>query len=407
MTGKTGHSAGARYFYLSYVPAPARDERLLGDPWVRRFFDDLNMAIDDQPGDRLRLHGFADFIVRRSEDRPRLRKIALAEAEVFVPLYSPDYLNREDLRKERESFRRKLINAGRSVDGDNMLPVLWTPLPSPAHVSEQARALTVAADLEAYAANGMSALCRMRTFHSEYQAVLSRLARHIVVTAERSPLSPAQPANEPVDVPASKPSEVPFLAVVIAPDRDEPPSDRTKLNGYFGTRVAHWRPFSNRSPIVDDVTAAVQRLRMPIEVGEFVPGEGQFADCPGVLMIDPYVVVTKNGPETLRAAVGCIRNWVGVAVIVDEGAAGQGAQPTDLAERVIKMFPDAANVSTFTSHDDWRVGIHNLVDRMRRRYLDERPAYPPKGPPPPRPRLFEGRPPDERPGDQSGPGRTE
>lgn len=408
MTVVPGHSVGARYFYLSYVPAPAQEERFRGDHWVRRFYHDLNLAIDGQPGDRVRLQGFADFMVRRPEERPAQRKLALAEAEVFVPLYSPDYLNREDLRKEREAFRRKLISAGRSVHGENMLPVLWTPLPSPSHAADHERALAVAADIEAYRINGLSALCRMRTFHSEYQAVLNRLAGHIVATAERFPLRPAEPAPEPVDVPWSQPSEVPFRAVVLAPDRDEDPHHRAEQNGYFGARAHQWRPFGRHPAIVKDVAAAVQLLRMPIEVTEFVPGGGLFTHCPGLLLIDPHVVATRDGPETLRAAVESLRSWVGVAVIVDDSVPEHATRAAGLVDRVAAMFPPGASLATFTNHDDWRTGVHTLVGRLRRRYLDERPVYPPKGQPPPRPRLFEGRPPpDERSDEQPGPGRTE
>jgi hypothetical protein len=387
--------AGPRYFYLSYMSAPSRDERFLGDPWIRRFYHELVGAIAAEPGDRLRLPGFADFTVRKPEDRPEHRRLALAGAEVFVALYSPDYLNSEELRKEREFFRQKLINVGRPADGDNVLPVLWSPLQSPAHSIDREQAELVAADVKAYTDNGLSALCRMRTYHNDYQAVLGRLARQIVSVAEGDPLRPIPSAVEPVDVPRSRLSEVPFLAVVLAPDQNGSSPDRAQSNGYFEARARHWQPFYHGPPIVTDVAAEVQRLRMPIEISEFSPGGNVFENAPGLLLIDPYIVAGPNGPEIVRAAVACLRSWIGVAIVADENSPSGGAR--ELAGRVAAMFPDTANVTVFSTYDDWRTAIHTLVERLRRRYLMERPAYPPVGRPSPRPRLFEGRPPpDER-----------
>lgn len=384
-------SAGARYFYLSYVPVPPQDDRTVGDHWVRRFYHDLNLAIDGRPGTRLRRQGFADFTVRRVEDRPEQKRIALAEAEVFVALYSPDYLNREDSRKEREWFRQRLIRAGRPADGDNILPVLWTPSPAAVHSSDQARAVVMATDVDAYVVNGMSALCRLQIYQSAYREVLGRLAQHIVDTAEGAPLQPAGLTQEPTQVPASPPSEVPFLAAVITPDRVRVALDASRLNGYFGARAGQWQPFHERPPVVDDVTTAVQRLRMPVDVRDFVPDLGLFDGCPGVLMIDPWVVDSEDGPEVVAAAVRCLKSWVSVVVIADESGPDYHSHGVQLIERLMDMFPGHVSPLAFTTYDDWRSGIQNLVQRMRRRYLDERPAYPPPGRPIIRPRLSDGR----------------
>ncbi|MEO3747887.1 TIR-like protein FxsC [Plantactinospora sp. B5E13] len=407
MSHEATPAPGSRYFYLSYVAAPRQDDRTLGDHWVRRFYHDLNLAIDGRPGTRLRRQGFADFTVRRLEDRPEQKRIALAEAEVFVALYSPDYLNREDSRKEREWFRQRLVRAGRPIDGDNILPVLWTPSPAAVHAADQARALVLAAGVDVYAVNGMSALCRLQSFQAAYKDMLNRLAQHIVDTAEHHPLQPVEPAREPAEVPTSRPSEVPFLAVVIAPEQALVGADPAHLNGYVGARADRWRPFDGRPPVVDDVSTAVQRLRMPVEVRDFLPDTGLFEGCPGVLLIDPQVVETESGREVVRAAADCLRRWVGVVFIADESVRRRRPDGPPLLERAVGLLPDAASPSIFTTHDDWRSGIHNLVQRMRRRYLDERPAYPPPGRPISRPRLWDSRLPPDVSDDQPRSGRTE
>jgi hypothetical protein len=404
MTMAIGQSHGARYYFLSYASAPKADERFAGDPWVRRFYHDLNAAIKGRPGDRLWLPGFADFTVESPRDRPNQRRIALAEAEVFVPLYSPEYLNREELRQEREAFRRRMANAGRPAEGDNLLPILWAPCPSASHVEERDRALAVAPNIRAYAEHGMSALCRHRLYHSQYQTIMVRLAEHIVDIAERFPMSPGALVQDPVDAPHTRPSEVPFLAVIIAPESEEGRRDRAQHNGYFGTRAAEWRPFSHGAPVIRDVETAVHRMRMPIKTAEFVPDVELFANCPGLIMIDPCIVATPDGQETLRRAVSCLRSWVSVAILVDEHGAGR--RPAEaVINQLREQFRDADRVD---DHAAWQVEVNNLVERARRRFLADRQAFPPAGSYSSRPRLFEGRPPpaanfDEQPG----PGRME
>ncbi|WP_432897507.1 TIR-like protein FxsC [Micromonospora matsumotoense] len=377
---------GARYFFLSYVPPPTPNDRTLGDHWVRRFFYDLHLAIDGQPGARLRRRGFADFTVRPPQDRAEQRRLALAEAEVFVPLYSPDYLNRNDSRREREWFRQRLLRAGRAVDGDNILPVLWTPSPAAVHALDQSWALALATDVDAYVAHGMSALCRLQKYQGAYKEVLGRLARHIVETAERTPLQPAEPPSGRTDVPPSPSSEVPFLSVVLAPDLLPHPGRR---NGRLPAHAEHWRPFHDRRPVVDDVTDAAQQLRMPIDVRSFVPDVDLFRGCPGILIIDPWVVETEDGTAAVRAAVDCLHGWVGVAVVIDESAPGHRAHARGLLDRTVALLPATVRPLAVTTYDEWQVGIRGLVGRMRRRYLDAGPAYPPPGPPITRPRLWE------------------
>lgn len=391
MTTAISQSHGARYYYLSYASAPRVDERFAGDPWVRRFYYDLNAAIKELPGERLWLPGFADFMVEPPRERPNQRKIALAEAEVFVPLYSPEYLDREEFRKEREAFRRRLVKASRPTEGENLLPVLWEPCRSASHAADQAHALSVAPDLTDYAEQGMSALCRLKIYLAPYREILGRLAEHIVDTAERSPMSPGAVVQDPVDAWQPRFSEVPFLAVIIAPETDEHRRDRAGRNGYFGSRTGEWRPFQHGGPVVRDVEAAVHRMRMPIRAAEFVPDPDLFANCPGLLMIDPYIVDTEDGRETLRHAVACLRGWVSIAILVDDNAPPHTAD-SDVVKQVRAQFSGA---DRFGNHEDWRIEVHSLVERARRRFLASRPAFPPAGPPPSRPRLFDGRPPPD------------
>lgn len=384
--------AKARYFFLSYAPVNPPQERTQVDHWVRRFYVDLTAAIRSSTGARLPNPGFADFTVRAPKDWQTEKRIALGEAEVFVPLYSPEYLDRSESINEREAFRRKLINAGRAPD-ENILPVLWSPLTASGHRQDLASALATVAHREAYVVNGLSSLCRHRLYRVEYEAVVRELAGRIVQIAEHFPLQLAEPEPEDVQLPAPRPSEVPFLTAVIASGGPVPESAPAALNGYQPARPEGWHPFAGQPPVIRDVTAAVQRLRMPNDVREFVLDEKLFQQCPGLLLIDPYISETAAGVEVVQRAVRCLRNWVGVAVVADGSAPQHWPRGAALTRRVLEMLP--ATALSYTSPEEWRAGVHGLVDRCRRRYLDEAKVYPPPGPSTGRQRLSDGGPPSD------------
>lgn len=386
MTPDRGGPAEARYFYLSYAPTPSPDDRFQGDHWVRRFYADLNAAIDEQPGRRTRRPGFADFIVPPSADRQAQRQRALTEAEVFVPLYSPDYLNRHESRRERDLFRQRVVRAGRASDGANILPVLWTPSALTAHRSEQARALAIASDVEAYAESGLSALCRLQIYQAEYRRIVRRMAGHIVEAAATSPLQAAAATAQQLAVPPPPTAEVPFRAVLITSDWTPSTGDATMLNGY-ATR-SRWSPFSGAPPVVDDLVVAVERLRMPPRVHDFVPAGDLFERCPGIIVIDTRVIGAA-GLDVIREAVGCLRSWVGVVLIADAAAPDHDTHGVTLLHQAAGLFPAHTGLVAVTGYDEWRAGITGLVHRMRRRYLAEHPAYPPPGRTIPRPRLWD------------------
>ncbi|MEU4155503.1 TIR-like protein FxsC [Actinoplanes sp. NPDC026670] len=404
MTLGRGPQADARYFYLSYAPTPSPDDRFQGDHWVRRFFDDLNEAINRQPGRLNRRPGFADFTVTSTENRQTQCDHALDEADVFVPLYSREYLDRPESRREREWFRKRMVRAGRPADGANILPVLWTPSPRIAHRLDQDRALVIAPDVEAYAESGMSALCRLKIYETDYQNVLHRMARLITETAGNLPLQAMSETLPPATSLPQPPADIPFRTVLITADW-APPADAPSMNGY-GSPGRSWRPFTGQPPIVDDIIVAVERLRMPARIHDFVPDGNLFERCPGIIMIDTRVI-DAAGLDVIAEAVSCLRNWVGVVLIADGSAPDHRTHGAGLLDRTAGLFPPAAGLVQVTNYDEWRSGIPGLIYRMRRRYLDEHPAYPPPGRPIRRPRLWDSGSPTREGNDDHPSGPTE
>jgi hypothetical protein len=148
------------------------------------------------------------------------------------------------------------------------------------------------------------------------------------------------------------------------------------------------------------VENTVAHLRMPIRTLEFVPDPALFENCPGLLLIDPQVASTPDGRETLRHAAESLRSWVGIAVL--------SSRRDGSVDIVTKQFHGARNMITFDSHDDWRNEVRGMVGRARRRFLTDRPSFPPGGPPLRRPTLREDdSDPDAGTGEPPPPGRME
>ncbi|MEE3918933.1 hypothetical protein V2I01_12355 [Micromonospora sp. BRA006-A] len=138
MTSERPTLPGPPYFFLSYVPRRHTTTAPRATTGSAAYYHDLNLAIDGRPGDRVRRQGFADFMVRPPEaDGTKTHRAGRGRG--VRPAVSPDYLNRDDSRREREWFRQRLIRAGRPPDGDNILPVLWIPSPAALHAPDQSR----------------------------------------------------------------------------------------------------------------------------------------------------------------------------------------------------------------------------------------------------------------------------
>src|SRR5258705_5774064 len=85
------------YFFLSYAhsPPPSDDIQTDTDHWVRIFYEDLCAEVKRlaQPDTGMDIGFFDPLIPPGSDWKVHLARY-LGAAEVFVPLYSPGYLNR-------------------------------------------------------------------------------------------------------------------------------------------------------------------------------------------------------------------------------------------------------------------------------------------------------------------------
>ncbi|MCW6004258.1 TIR domain-containing protein [Micromonospora sp. CPCC 205371] len=362
------------YFFLSYAhPAPSSEYTPAdADPWVRVFFEDLcgEVRRHAQPASGMEIGVFDQQLPMGSDVKAALAT-ALSDAQVFVPLYSPDYFSRSWPLREHQSFLDRVAAPGSPDTQRHILPVLWIPFPSWDETPEVRRALALGAGIPAYAENGMRALCMLAPYRDDYTRLLERIAGQIVNLTERLPLhaSPAPRLDEVTHAPVPKgaDAETPFVVAVTAPAG----TDRQAL------------------PFTQHAASTAERLGFRAQVEAYSDGSGLFARAPGVLLIDPWAAAGPGGIQALRAATKDLPDWVVPVVIADRDDPRYDERGARLADEVMDMLTAAglerakrvAQVKEFVDI------MPNIVTQARRQYLRNARVHPPEGSQTTRPSL--------------------
>ena len=188
----------APVFFLSYwrPDPPGAGAGPAPDRFVRRFFDDLAEDVDALTGSLPGRHpGFLD-LPGGAARLPRLLAAA-GTCEVFVALLSQPYLTRSAwCAREWDLFsRRRVVRRGADA-GDPLIPVLWAPAgPLPPGVDPYVPARLPASLLAGYRTAGLLGLLRSGR-ETEYQAVVWRLAQHVVRIRRCCRVEPLHQASE-------------------------------------------------------------------------------------------------------------------------------------------------------------------------------------------------------------------
>ena len=387
MTGRrpaaTRDSRGL-YFFLSYANPGRRGES--SAYWVRSVFDDLCRAVRRRSSSPERWDlGFVDQLVAPRERSTAVSR-ALGTTEVFVPLYSLRYLRSAGPMNERATFLAR-IEPGRAED--HVVPVLWEPPLTNKVVAEFDEAVALAPHVAEYAASGLLGLRRMSSYRESYDALLGILSERIVQAAETTPIGAG--AVRPVAATDLEPAEAAFVVVVLAPTVDDLPHGRR--GDVYGARPADWRPFgpAQAEPVGDLAARGPVSHRFATDVVDFGVDEHPFRDCPGFLLIDPWILDTPNGRERLRRALDRLPVWAMPLIIADERDAQYGDRGRWLSDEATSMcgagrqrllwrrdIRDANLFDEFVSQ--WVVVANRHYDRHFR-------PRPSGGPYPGRPRL--------------------
>jgi FxsC-like protein len=361
------------YFYLSHARAPS----MVVDHWVRTFYEDLLACVGDLAPHNLELEiGFADFMPP-GPDREAAIDRAVGGARVFVPLYSPEYLDAPP--RDRAMFIDRLLAGGSEKSGHTQ-PVLWVPCPPGRTFPDLALATELGADVPGYARHGLSAMCRLKGHAENYHRVVRRLAERIIEAADVAPPAVAL-TRPPVEVTVASQADVSFVIAVIAPMESRLPPRRQAM--CYGPRSTGWRPFRNSQalPIAEHTAHVAARFMMPTRVVDFAAGDNRLDTSPGVILIDPWMLAHDGGRAVLRAAFEALRQWVHLVVVVDR-TDPQYDIGSALAADVMRMGSGSSGHKLVRDVREFEQQIGRLIARTRRSYLNRPLKAGPEAPPP-------------------------
>jgi FxsC-like protein len=381
------------YFYLSHSHWPTPDGR-----WLTQFYEDLRAAVRQRAAPTHGIgEGFMDSLPA-GQSREEAIMAALASAHVFVPLYCPEYLERALSLGERASFRHRLQLAGLDVAGEHMQPVLWAPVePSLMSLPDMERVRQLAAGVattapeaaRTYLSVGLEEMSRLNIHWPNYRVVVNYLAQVIVDIAENVSLPPTPglalvPVGEPLHPAATStlddlttPTGTPFVITVIAPVMGGLPPLR--IPDTYGYEPWMWRPFGSQLdlPVAEYAADTARGLRMPVRIVDLELAIGAFAECPGMVFLDPWLLLTDERDD-LQTALAGLPDTVTVVVLADRN----DAQFPDLGSRLVThlfalLSGGPRHIVAVSDVADFLERIPGLVARTRRRFLRSR--RPPDG----------------------------
>ncbi|MBO3752250.1 TIR domain-containing protein [Streptosporangiaceae bacterium NEAU-GS5] len=394
MTGQTSRTLEQRpYFFLSYahVPRHGPDDDIDPDIWVVTLFDDLCthiMQLTDVP---LGGHpGFMDRDSRKPGQWVLTRDEALATCRVFVPLFSPRYFPSLDCGREWSVFVRR--PPGRRGPAEAIVPALWAPVPAD-RVPAVARNLP-AIDFNAgdrYSEFGFYGLIKLARHRPDYYQAISRLAKRIIETYERTRL----PVGERRIVADADSAFTDIYAErvvrisVLAPDMNDVPPGRTTY--YYGRTALEWNPYRES---VNEPLA--QRLALELELREIHADIGTFADhmaqmsaehsaSPGILVIDPWALLNPSVREGLTRYLSLFSESRTHILVPWNPADPETIERQEQLEAIL-LETLGGGVPRVPS-DLLTLALEKTLHDVVRAYFTKAPAHPPPGEPLERPRL--------------------
>jgi FxsC-like protein len=307
---------GPLSYFLSYAPPGPFAASVQPEPDrnVRDFIADLNRAIGQQAHVQPdQIHAYYDQEIPPGADRNEWLRRAIGEAEVFVPLCSPNYFSRSWPGRELASFQIRLERAKAEDSADRIVPVLWAPTHDPSYDRYIQEALAIAKFEPRYEKNGIRGLQDLTSYHAAYNSVVANVAQRIATQFTESPLPPSQvPAIDQVSSAFREPLGN-FDILVAAPTLSSVPPGRSPEN--YGTARADWRPFPGQQlPLAEYARQTAQRLDFQVDILPAGPAADPARRDAGLLLIDPWFLdgqgSADEGRGALESAMRQLPGWV-------------------------------------------------------------------------------------------------
>jgi FxsC-like protein len=295
------------YFVLSRAGTAHDESGWASDHFVEKVFVDLCKAVESRWKRVRSRSGYLDpgpGIASGETDH------AVSTAEVFIALRSAGHTDDDHVAALLRLFRTRASGVPADHAAEPPVWVLhWEP-PAGGDAEGSGWLVDALASHSDYARVGLAGLARLTTFHESYTKLLDLVGQRIVDVAERSSSIRTDAEAPGSAVAASLGQDTPpamtngdrtFVVAVLAPHRGDVPAGRDAEP--YGSNAIDWRPFgkSQTRPVAWHVATGFPAGS--VEVVNCNPDEDQFAGRPGVLLVDPWIVMTPSGRERLVKAV--------------------------------------------------------------------------------------------------------
>ena len=165
----------------------------------------------------------------------------------------------------------------------------------------------------------------------------------------------------------------------------------------YGDSSTQWRPFPQQEvPLAEYARRIAERLDFRVELigigdsGEPVPSK------PGIVLIDPWLLASKDGRRALRSAVHNLRPWVLPLLVLSpptDRATGELAQQArDILSATLPTESLHRAPRSVNSLKDFVSIVPMLVAEAERQYFRRNRVAVPLRPPPKRPILSDAAP---------------
>jgi FxsC-like protein len=404
-------TATAPYFFLSYAHRSRDDGRDEGEPdaWVSDLFNDLDRAVTERVGlPRGRHSGYMDRERRTGNDWPIGVVQALTTCRVLLPLYSGRFFADEYCGREWNFF----VSRARDTAAQEaaIVPAVWEPV-EPGRLPEAARAAQSRhRGSEGYEASGLYELIKLSRYRTQYEEAVTALAGRIVAMAVRLPAGEAlavdyqrlESAFGRAGQARAAVADKPLRITVIAPRRDQLPSERSQ-SAWYGTTALEWKPYDPASgaTVAGEATALARSLEFRAEVGELSQHEkdllsGDPRSGPQILIVDPWALLVPPIQQLLHRLDSRHLPWVQVLIVWnaadDESRNSEDKLRVALDATLRQKLKEVAVTSATAargvpSQAAFEVVLGQLIGAAARRYLNHAAAHPPRGELVERPRI--------------------
>jgi len=383
-----GSPDGTLPFFLSYArlgPEALRAPRTAGiapgSDEVGRFFLRLAERVAEHIGGDPTAMGFYDRQVTYPSDVRDALATALGRAQVFVPLYSPGYLDYSWTRRELAAYTERLRRQSADLRR-HILPLLWTPIPPWRGNPEEREAIDRARTLDVvtpqYAAEGLRALTVLSFYPDAFAEVVERVAALVVDAVRRDPIPETGPLtlDELPDVPASDPM---FLITFIEPAESSAPEG----SPWYRTGAG------GRPHVVEHALRIAERLGFAAGTIPVEQAATASASDPVVVLVDPTLLEEGLGSERLVNLVAALPPWVHALVVAGGPESVALAKRTGalLTPRSSPSGPGARRVHLVLAGKDLDRVLPTALATARRSFLRQAP-FPGLSPSKPRYRLL-------------------